>query len=486
LPGNQPTDTSGGSPPRTGPRSNANRVSPRRQANRNRDLTQFVAVSPGPVTARSQPGFTAIPPRSPTHAPTSPPGYGPNGEPDSPNYNPTSPAAYTSPPPLDSPNYNPTSPAAYTSPPPLDSPNYNPTSPAAYTSPPPQGSPNLAPISPAAYPPALARVPDSPNLAPISPAAYQPSPPAIIRDSPNLAPISPVGGRANSPHTPRPSSSPINRRRPRTSPQWDENGNVIDSDDEPNDDIPEEEPDPDDPCRDVRRERDNALAEITRLQGNIMDHHWSFLAETRRLDQRHQQTEARLNAVIAERNDLTLREVALRVQNDRLEYSRTMRGQTIRRLRNERDALRGARGQDRPPAPVPRPEDAVLPEQDVHVDPQTPPGQISPTRNPRRVIAVVPSPVSAELLVQFPNPGASVQPAPPRPANQRPIARAAATTRVSRSRVAAGEATPPPDLLSPTTRRNRRQAAARAAAQAVAKPSGVSKKPATKGKGRKK
>ena len=106
-----------------------------------------------------------------------------------------------------------------------------------------------------------------------------------------------------------------------------------------------------------------------------------------------------------------------------------------------------------------------------------------PTRNPRRVIAVVPSPVSAELLIQFPNPGASVQPAPPRPANQRPVARAAATTRISRSRVAAGEATPPPGLLSPTTRRNRRQAAA----QAAAKPSGVSKKkPATKGKGRKK
>ena len=173
--------------------------------------------------------------------------------------------------------------------------------------------------------------------------------------------------------------------------------------------------------------------------------------------------------------------MALRAENDRLEYSRMMRGQTIRRLRNKRDALRGAL-----PRPVPRPPPIVAagpPEQNVPVDHQTPPGQTSPTRNPRRVIAVVPSPVSAELLIQFPNPGASVQPAPPRPANQRPVARAAATTRISRSRVAAGEATPPPDLLSPTTRRNRRQAAA----QAAAKPSGVSKKkPATKGKGRKK
>ncbi|KAM0691625.1 hypothetical protein Q7P36_007824 [Cladosporium allicinum] len=202
LPGNQPTDTSGGSPPRTGPRSNANRVSLRRRANRNRDLTQFVAVSPGP-------------------------------------------------------------------------------------------------------------------------------------------------GRADSPHTPRPSSSPINRRRSQTSPQWDENGNVIDSEEEPDDDVPEEEPDPDDPCRDVRRERDNALAEITRLQ--------------------------------AERNDLTLRNVALRAENDRLEYSRMMRGQTIRRLRNERDALRGAL-----PRPVPRPPPIVAagpPEQNVPVDHQTPPGQTSYTQS---------------------------------------------------------------------------------------------------------
>jgi hypothetical protein len=129
----------------------------------------------------------------------------------------------------------------------------------------------------------------------------------VNKDSPNLPPTSPVEDRANSPHTPPPNESPINRRIHRTSPRWDAYGNIIDEDSEeeiddnipeegPTGDIPEEEPNEgNDPCPKVRRERDNALAEIDRLQTRIRHTLWDNNNATDELNERHQRTVELLN-----------------------------------------------------------------------------------------------------------------------------------------------------------------------------------------------
>ena len=205
-----------------------------------------------------------------------------------------------------------------------------------------------------------------------------------------------------------------------------------------------------------------------------------------------------------ELNNATLRNVLLQMENDRLQAANARLTTELREARDEANhnppaapvapqgPIPGEAGSVNPHTPPRQP----FPGQAEPAGPTTPQGSPahaggtgpvdphtpSPSHNSRIVIGARPSPPSAALRAEIAAQGRSNQPVP---TVRAAVPGRTAPTRVSRSTVAAGDAPPPPDLLSPNIRDVKRRK--EAATQAAAKPSGVTKKkPATKGKGRKK
>jgi hypothetical protein len=218
----------------------------------------------------------------------------------------------------------------------------------------------------------------------------------------------------------------------------------------------------DDPCREVRRERDAAVAEGERLSDSL---------DRARVD--IHRLHRKLAEALARRNTPQRRDPP-----HPAEPRNPRRGPGDSPTPSEDRQRR-----QRPAGPRPRPV-RPTPGNDAPAAPPAPATPI-PTGTTRTVIAVVPSPLSQELQTLFPNQGASgpiaaptVRPAPTgRPATRGAAPALAASTRTTRTQVAGGEAAPPPDpLISPRTRARK---------EAAKKPAGVSK-PTKKGKGRKK
>jgi len=263
----------------------------------------------------------------------------------------------------------------------------------------------------------------------------------------------------------------------------------------------------DDPCRDIRRERDNAIRERDRFAtevigwreelDNEVDHHNDMINNLRH---RHEESETGLQDELQTARDrIFALEQRVRQQEQLLAAGRNpppieLSGPGAAaggyRARNAGSTTPSHRPTARPPthtptqggrARRPRPPPAAVPRplaapRPVAAPPAAPPDVANAAVAGRTVVAIVPSPQSAALSAQFAH-TAQGQAAFARPvATQRPIRQAAPTRMNTRGRVAAEGAPPPPELLSPRT----------IARRAVTKPAGVTKKPPKKGKGRKK
>ena len=249
-----------------------------------------------------------------------------------------------------------------------------------------------------------------------------------------------------------------------------------------------------DPCADVRRARDVAIAERDHLHRNL----GHALDGIRDLEQRVRQ-QARLH----EGRNNRARDAAIPERN----HLRGNLGRALNRIqdlgRMVRQQGRLLRGRNNPRTPEPLEGRSDPPEVDGRGcrdgPPSTPTRRPSRHRNGRTVTGVAPSPPSAALQAEFAHaaPGqvafavpVAVQSGPgqvasTRPAGRRPQTQAASTRT---TRLTATE--PPPELYSPRTLARRQATAARQAAEstraAAAKPTGVMKNSTKKGNGRKK